>query len=58
MNWRVGSLFSYLLPAVYPVPPQHWRAASGDPHSCQRVTVHLVLLDDALSFLVLRDMEP
>lgn len=30
---RVGSLYSYLLPAVYPVPPQDRRAAGRDPHS-------------------------
>lgn len=45
----------YLLPAVYPVPPQDWRAARCHPHSCQRVAVHLVLLYDALSFFVLQN---
>lgn len=53
INRRVISRWSYLLPAVYPVPPQDWRAAGCDPHSRQRVTVHLVLLDDALAFFVL-----
>lgn len=42
---------------MYPVPPQHWRAAGCDPHSRQCVTVHLILLDDALAFLVLGDTE-
>lgn len=51
----VRSTLSYLLPAVYTVPPQDWRAARGHPHSCQRVAVHLVLLYDALSLFMLCD---
>lgn len=58
INLLVSSLLSYLLPAVYPVPPQYWRAARCYPHSRQCVTVHLVLLYDTLSFFVLCDTKP
>lgn len=42
----------HLLPRMYPIPPQHRRAPRRDPHARQRVRVHLVLLDQTLSFLV------
>lgn len=51
------SLWSDLLPAVYPVPPQHWRTARCNPHSCQCVAVHLILLNDSLSFFMLHGTE-
>lgn len=53
VNGHKSILKPYLLPAVYPVPPQDWCAPCCHPHPRQRVAVHLVLLDDPLSFLVL-----
>ena len=35
-----------------PVPPEHGRAAGGDPHAGQLVAEHLILLDEALAPLV------
>lgn len=47
-------VFSYLLATVYPVTAQDWGAASGDPDASQGVGIHLILLDQALAFLMLQ----
>ena len=45
---------THLLAAVDAVAPQDGRASRGDPDSGQRVAEHLILLDQALTFLVLQ----
>lgn len=48
----VVKIHPHLLARMYSVSPQDRRAARGDPHACQRVSVHLVLLDQPLSLLM------
>lgn len=43
---------AYLFSRVNAVPAQHGRGAGGDPNASERVRVYLVLLDEALAFLV------
>lgn len=49
LNFEVPNLFS----AVYPVPPEYWRASCGHPHSGQSVAVHLIFLYYTLALFML-----
>lgn len=49
----VVEIHADLLATVYPVAPENGLTASGDPHTSQCVAVHLILLYQALAFLML-----
>jgi len=44
---------AYLFAAMYAVAAEDGGGASGDPHTSQRVRIHLILLDQTLALLML-----